>query len=325
MDKFDHIQQLHRLLVSHKHPISMTKLADTLELSSRQVRRHIDTLRDRCGAPLSYDNTAKGWHYNTDEAFELPSLWLTADELQSLSLVLAILKGFESAALSDSLKPIETTIHKLLRSLNVDATAFASHVKALPIGNRRVNTKIFNKVAEAALHRKQITLQYSSYSHKQTQRTVSPQNILYYRDNWYLDAYCHLRNELRTFSIARIETAELTKHTATQCEPDALAQHFASSYGIFAGAATRTAKLRFSPAIAREIALQQWHPKQLGHWDGSDYLLEIPFSDEKELLQDLLRHTPHVYVETPVKLRKALQSKLQQGLELQLGKGLGWL
>lgn len=58
---------------------------------------------------------------------------------------------------------------------------------------------------------------------------------------------------------------------------------------------------------------------------NGDYILSFPFSDDRELIQDLLRYTPNVYVEAPVKLRKALQSKLQQGLELSLGRGLGWL
>ena len=321
MDKFDHIQQLHRLFVSHKYPIKLTKLADELELSPRQIQRHIDTLRDRCGAPLVYEASAKGWHYNTDKAFELPSLWLTADELQSLSLVLSILKGFESASLSDSLKPIEKTIHKLLRSLKIDAVAFDSHVKALSIGNRQLNNKIFHKVAEAALQRKQITIAYSSYEQRKTQRTVSPQNILYYRDNWYLDAYCHLRQQLRTFSIARIETAELEKTPVEQRSNAELTEHFTRSYGIFAGPAEHTATLRFSPAVAREIAMQQWHPQQHGEWQGESYVLQIPYAKQDELLQDILRHTPNVYVEAPEVLREALQGRLQEGLQLQLERG----
>lgn len=80
-----------------------------------------------------------------------------------------------------------------------------------------------------------------------------------------------------------------------------------------------------SKTIAREIARQQWHPEQQGDWDDQEYLLTIPYSDDRELVQDLLRHTPHVYVESPVKLRKTLHRKLQQGVELQMGKGLGWL
>ena len=130
---------------------------------------------------------------------------------------------------------------------------------------------------------------------------------------------------MRSFSIARVSSAEILKTNSKVIAKETLREHFASSFGIFSGKPKHTARLRFSREIAREIALQEWHPQQQGEWDGREYLLTIPYSDDRELIQDLLRHTPHVYVEAPVKLRKKLQNKLQQGLERQLGKGLGWL
>ncbi len=83
--------------------------------------------------------------------------------------------------------------------------------------------------------------------------------------------------------------------------------------------------MRFSPAIAREIASQQWHPQQQGEWQGEEYVLSFPYGDDRELVQDILKHTPNVVVEAPAKLKKAVKSKLQQGLERYLDKGLGWI
>ena len=73
------------------------------------------------------------------------------------------------------------------------------------------------------------------------------------------------------------------------------------------------------------FAAQNWHPEQKGEWQGDEYLLSLPYADDRELIQDILRYTPHVYVEAPVKLRKRVQIKLQEGLERQLGRGLGFL
>lgn len=324
MDKLDRVQKLHRILTSRRFPVPIRVLANELECTERNVHRIIQRMQ-MFQAPIEYDKSLRGWHYEDDPEnhFELPGLWLTAEELQSLSLLLSILKGFESSTLSETLKPIEQQIYKLLESRDITASTFVNHIKALPIGNRYIDNSIFNKVAEAALKQQRISIHYKSYNHKITQRTLSPQNIIYYRDNWYLDAWCHLRESLRTFSIARIEQAEPTKISAKKINPQQLAEHYSSSYGIFAGKASHTAKLRFSPAVARETASQQWHPSQQGEWEGNEYLLTIPYAESKELIQDLLRYTPNVYVESPVKLRKALQNKLQQGLELQLDRGLG--
>ncbi|MDT8429578.1 MAG: WYL domain-containing protein [Pseudomonadales bacterium] len=51
-------------------------------------------------------------------------------------------------------------------------------------------------------------IKYSSRSKEElSERWVSPQRLVYYRDNWYLDAWCHLREGLRMFSIDRLDVA----------------------------------------------------------------------------------------------------------------------
>jgi len=325
MDKFDRIQQLHRLFTKHRNPVPLTNIAESLECTERNARRLLDTMRDWRRARLEYDKQAKGWHYKSDEEFELPGLWLTGDELHSLSLLLDILDQFGNKSLTRELQPVKSNIYKLLKSRGVNPSLFSSHIKVLPIGNRQLVGKIFDRVSEALLHKQCLHIHYEDYKHKLSKRTVSPQNLIYYRENWYLDAWCHLRKSLRTFSVSRITFAEIVSKKAESIDQKDLQEHLSSSYGIFSGKGKHTAQLRFSREIAREVSRQQWHPEQQSEWDGDDYLLSFPYSSDKELLQDLLRHTPNVYVESPVKLRKALQTKLQMGLERNLGKGLGWL
>ncbi len=326
MDKLDRIQKLHRIFKSRRLPVSKRILAEELECSERNVQRLIDNLRI-IDAPLEYDQTQKGWRYAEvpDNLFELPGLWLTSDELQSLSLLIQLLESLGNGLLNDEINIIEKEVSKLLKARNINPNAFANHIKILPMNHRQLVGKTFNKISEALLKKRQIHIHYTSFNVTKTQRNISPQVLIHYRENWYIDAWCHLRNELRTFSIARITSAEILKRPIKSISKTVLQQHFTKSYGIFSGQVRHTAKLRFTKQIAREIALQQWHSEQSSEWDGHEYLLTIPYSDDRELIQDLLRLTPHVYVESPLKLRKALQNKLQQGLELQLGKGLGWL
>lgn len=326
MDKLDRIQKLHRIFKSRRLPVSKKELAEKLGCSERNVQRVIDNLKI-IDAPVVYDNARRGWHYQEDphNLYELPGLWLTSEELQSLSLLLSLLEHLGEGLLDDELGIITEEVNNLLKARGISPSIFANHIKILPIGHRQLGAAAFNTVSEAVLKRRRLQLSYTSYKGEQSQREISPQTLIHYRENWYLDAWCHLRQELRTFAIARVTAAEILKTKALSIDKDQLNAHFSASYGIFAGKAASTARLRFAPEIAREIALQQWHPNQTGQWQGKEYILSIPYSDDRELLQDLLRHTPHVYVEAPVKLRKKLQNKLQQGLERQLGKGLGWL
>ena len=326
MDKFDRIQKLHRIFKSRRLPVSKRALAEELECTERNVQRLLDALKI-VDAPLAYDPARRGWYYaeDPDNLFELPGLWLTGDELQSLSLLLNLIHSLGNGLLNDEIAVVENEINQLLRVRGISPSAFADHIRVLPISHRQLPGKIFNRISEALLCRQRLHIHYVSFRGEKTRREISPQTLVHYRENWYLDAWCHLRNDLRTFSISRMGSAEILKTKAKAVEQQSLKDHFASSYGIFAGKANRTAKLRFSREIAREIASQQWHPEQKGEWQGDEYLLSIPFSDDRELLQDLLRHTPNVFVQAPVALRKKLQNKLQQGLERQLGKGLGCL
>ena len=83
-----------------------------------------------------------------------------------------------------------------------------------------------------------------------------------------------------------------------------LDRHLASGYGIFAGGRTRKARLRFSPERSRWVADEVWHPSQSGRFDDAGYwLLEFPYSDDRELLLDILRHGDQVEVLAPMALR----------------------
>lgn len=321
IDKFDRFQLLHRLLRSHKRPVPIGTLATRLECTERSVKRIIDQMRNFLDAPIAYFPDAKGWHYTDDDKqFELPGLWLTSSELQSLAMLLHLLEQIGEGLLGEELSVVDKQLHKLLNARDISPAVFEERIRILPLATRYVPSHIFSVVGEALLKRTRLDIRYRSYTNELTRRSISPQTLVYYRDNWYLDAWCHLRKDLRTFSLARIELAVKHDGSALDIEPEQLLQHFAQSYGMFGGKPKRVAKLRFSPSVAREIAMQQWHPDQIGEWDGNDYLLQIPYSDDRELTQDILRYIPNVLVESPATLKKVVLNRLHAGLELYAGK-----
>ena len=82
---------------------------------------------------------------------------------------------------------------------------------------------------------------------------ISP-TIDHYRDNWYLDAWCELRKGLRSFAMDRVKNALETIDKAQDVAEKYLNDHYASSYGIFAGKANKTAVLLFSAERARWVS-----------------------------------------------------------------------
>lgn len=318
MDKFDRAQQLHRIFSSRKRPITKAELAVKLECSPKTIKRLVDNLQDLWRAPLEYCEKQKGWYYNLKdgEKFELPGLWLTADELQSLIALLHILHTMGEGLVSNELSVVEKTIGKLLFARGINPEDFTRSIKYIPLAKRHIVHTLFNTVADALIHRKQLSMEYKDYRGNITQRTISPQTLIYYRENWHLDAYCHLREGLRTFAISRIESVEKTRQKSITIEQDKLTKHFSSSYGIFAGKASHTAILLFSSEVAREVASQEWHPEQIGEWNGDNYRLTIPYKHDAELVMDILRYGSRVEVLAPASLRNKIKKALRSALGL---------
>jgi len=163
------------------------------------------------------------------------------------------------------------------------------------------------------LGRKRLKFYYRARSTNQgTQRTVSPQRLTHYRDNWYLDAWDHSRDALRSFALDRIARAELLDAAAEDRGDTELNQHLASSYGIFSGAPKAWAIVRFSPHAARWVADEHWHSQQQGQWlkDGR-YELKVPYSNSRELLMDVLKYGADAEIIAPVSLREEMKIMLQ--------------
>jgi len=135
--------------------------------------------------------------------------------------------------------------------------------------------------------------------------------LTYYRDNWYLDAWCHLRDGLRTFALDACEAARALDEPALDVPEDRLDAHYADSYGIFAGAPDRVAVLRFAARRARWVAKERWHRDQEGRTlDDGRYELRVPYSNTPELLMDILKYGPDVEVVAPAGLRAEVAGRL---------------
>lgn len=315
MDKFDRIYELHKILRDRRTPISRADLMEKLDKCSEPtVYRLIRLLKDYLHAPVEWHEELGGYYYRRDAdggTYELPGLWFNANELQALIVFDRLLESLEPGLLGDHLAPLTHRISELLDHKRLGLTEAARRVRVLGMAARPTG-EWFHVLAAATLQRKKLRLTYHGRNRDQvTERLVSPQRVAHYRDNWYLDGWCHSRKGLRSFAIDRVRNATELDEAADTRPEEELDEHFASSYGIFAGKANKIAVLRFSPARARWVADERWHPEQIGQFltDGR-YELRIPYRDDRELIMDILRHGPEVEVISPDALRDTLTQQL---------------
>ncbi len=318
MDRFARIHKLHAILNQRRYPISRRELEEKLECSKATVERTIEDLRDYVGAPVKYDRQRNGYIYDGEShTFHLPGLWFNASELHALLATQQLLANVQPGLLEEHLDPLRQRIDELLQHEQMGDANIARRIRILTMARRPVNTEAFQRIATGLTQRQQITFDYHSRGRGQTtHRSVSPQRLIYYRDNWYLDAWCHLRDALRSFALDAIEHVRTTKIPAREIDTETLDHHFTRSYGIFAGQPRHTAILRFSVKQARWVSHEQWHPQQQGQWlDDGRYQLTIPYSDPTELIMDILKHGAEVEVIGPKALRTAVRQALNDALK----------
>lgn len=315
--KLDQFYRLHQILDARKTPVSVSQLAARLECSDKTVRRYLEEFEDLWDAPLIHVDR-QGWMYDRSRQgkWEVPGLWMTPEESQSLLLLLDILSRFGNGVLNDELESVRRSVDRALDKRHISRTELEARIRIIPIGQRFVPDHRLQQVLNAFVRGCRLYIHYRDFSLTSSKRTISPQRLVYYRDNWYMDAMCHSTDALKTFSLARVERSRLIDDAAQLIPQETLDQEFMGSYGVFAGEPVDTATLRFLPEIAGEISRQAWHPDQQSEWDGDDYLLSIPYADPRELILDIMRYLPGVIVEEPASLRDAVMDRVRTAMNL---------
>lgn len=317
LDRTERFYKIDQLL-QNRPVVPIREFLDALGVSLATFKRDLEYMRDRLNAPIVWDRDANGYRFEQARGagarYELPGLWFNPSEAQALLTLEHLIESMEPSLLGPHLQPLKTRLTALLSTGDHSIDEVRRRIRLIPFGTRPHEPKHFSLVASAVLARQRVKIEYFNRTRNEsTERVVSPQRIVYYRANWYLDAWCHLRNDIRSFAVDAIRAAEPVDARAKDVPEARLDEVLASGYGIFSGEKVQWASLRFTPERARYVAQEEWHPKQRTRWlaDGS-YQLEVPYASEKELAMDILKHGAEVEVMAPKALREEIARRLKE-------------
>lgn len=319
MNRTERFYKIEQLLISHR-VVPISTFLEALGISPATFKRDLDYLRDRMNMPIQWDRNARGYRYATthpnDKSSTLPGLWFSASEVYALLTMQHLLANLGNGLLSSHIEPLQTRLKALLGSADHSVEEVEKRIKLEHATRRTLPLQCFETIATATLQRKQLRItHFNRQNGQENTRIISPQQLLFYRDNWYVDAWCHLREGIRSFSIDAVRHAELLKASAIELSQHELKKYFNKGYGIFSGTKVAWAKLRFTPERARWVSTEQWHPEQKSRFDKDGYYcLKVPYSDDRELLMDILKHGTEVEVIAPVTLRANIQKLLESTL-----------
>jgi predicted DNA-binding transcriptional regulator YafY len=320
MDRTERFYKI-ELLLRNRGCVSFEALLSELDVSPATLKRDLQYLRDRLNAPIVYDRFDNGYRFEQDSAaagprHELPGLWFSEQEITALLTMHQLLAGLDDdGVLSRHLQPMMDKLQGMLGADEQESRELIRRVKVISTARRRAPSRHFELLGSALVQRKRVWLRYFKRTDRSTsEREVSPQRLVNYRNTWYLDAWCHASEGLRRFALDAIQEARPLDAKARNVAVKDLEAELDAGYGIYSGSdgKLKWATLLFEADAAQWVAMEEWHPQQQGRWrEDGRYELRVPYADPTELAMDILRHGDSVTVTGDKTLAASIAARLR--------------
>jgi len=293
----------------------MSEIRELFEGCSLSTAKRTISDMKLLGAPI-YCTNGMGYSYDKHIAFELPGVWFSPEELHAMLTIQQLTANLSGGFFDDNIKLIHDKAEALLDS-HLSSRKEIHRIRVLGTGARSKTLPMFSIAAHAVIHRQRIHIRYHGRQRGEwTERDISPQRLVFYRGNWYLDAWCHRKDELRSFAVERIGQAHLLDAGCREIPDAKLDEKLTTSFGIFSGKPESSAVLRFSERAARWVADEEWFPNVSGHrLDDGRYELCIPYGNPTELIMEICRYGGEVEVIKPPELRRQVANVLQAAVD----------
>jgi predicted DNA-binding transcriptional regulator YafY len=190
-----------------KRIVTAKEIAEKHDVSIRTVYRDVRTL-EKSGIPIL---TEEGKGYSIMEGYKLPPVMFT--EKQANALILAeqlVLKNKGASFIKDYSEAIDKIKSILRYTIKDKANLLADRTQYNQVKNQERNSNNLSDLQNALTSYNLVKIEYIDKENSVTDRLIEPFALLN-SENWYLVAWCRLRNEFRFFRPDRIRTMEILK------------------------------------------------------------------------------------------------------------------
>jgi predicted DNA-binding transcriptional regulator YafY len=202
------------LMLQRRGMLKAGELAEELGVSERTVHRYMGML-DEMGIPI-YSERGPYGGFSLVRGYKLPPLVFTPEEATALYLGSELVKDIWGASYHDAVVAATAKLDNVLPEDLLQEVQRAQRGLVVTGWMRRDYdpwAPILDNLRRCVARRRQVRLVYRSFRQETTARTVDPYALALQWGNWYLAAYCHLRDGLRTFRVDRIDQVEPTGET----------------------------------------------------------------------------------------------------------------
>lgn len=188
-------------ILLNKKSITAKELSEHFEVSQRTIYRDIDTLCE-CGIPI-YTSKGKGGGIGLLDSFILNKSILSEDEQNE---ILCALKSLQATNYKDN----NSVLSKLS---NLFGTTNTNWIEIDFSGWNSNSEENFSLLKHAILNTKVVSFDYYSSYGEKTTRSVEPLQLWFKDKNWYLKAFCKLKESYRIFRLSRIKNLFISDET----------------------------------------------------------------------------------------------------------------
>jgi len=307
--------RIHQSILSGTYP-NASSLAMEMEISTKSVYRDLDFMRDRLGVPVEWNGTKNGYYY-TREVKTFPPLQITEGEIVALVVAEKALQQYRGTSFE---KPLLSAIRKMEDSLpDVVSLSLSDIEQSISFQTRAapiLNLELLDALAKATAKRQQLELSYRKPGQKNPeQRRVDPYHLANINGEWFLFAFDHLRNDIRTFVPARIQSLRQTGRTFKRPQKFSLEERLRGSFGVRSGQGAHQVVLRFDEKVADYIKEKKWHESQkLRELKGGAVELTIQLSGLEEIERWVLSWAGYAKVIRPRELAESVKQAARRML-----------
>ncbi len=191
------------LMLTSRRKITAKEIADRFEISVRSVYRYVDEL-NVSGVPVDVVRGRYGGIFISD-TFKIPAGYFTRGEYA------AAVNALSAMASQMGDEDTYSALEKLQRQQKADRRELAVCGNILVDGGSWADMGTFPekmKVCEQAVQNSQsLEIDYISREGEHSKRVIDPHVLIFKQNVWYVYAYCHTRQDFRTFKIGRIKSA----------------------------------------------------------------------------------------------------------------------
>lgn len=199
------------MILLDKKRIGAQELADMFEVSPRTIYRDIDAI-NMAGIPVR-GASGVGGGFEIMPEYKIDKKVFSTDDLSALLMGLSSLSNIvRGDELVHALAKVKSFI-PADRAKDIELKANQIWIDLSPwAGNSNIQPYL-EMIKGALQEKKLLSFEYIAHHGKKTTRTVEPYQLVLKSSHWYLQGYCHKRNDFRLFRLSRMSNLQMKEET----------------------------------------------------------------------------------------------------------------